>query len=193
MCAERLGDGYRIRLGSSTDKKDTGRLHVDFAQARDDLYEWECRQRMLAREERHRRRIEEDRLRPPSPPPIVHYSEHECSQLGEKIKVLQSAPLRRLRNANTLIPHPPPPATIPVLPSPNVPHPPSPSLPPPTPTPVSIKMLSKKMILYKEADKHSSNKWVRRTTLCAVAWKACRRATMSTPPGVRDEARRRGV
>ncbi|XP_035391933.1 ecto-NOX disulfide-thiol exchanger 2 isoform X4 [Electrophorus electricus] len=77
---------YRIRLGSSTDKKDTGRLHVDYAQARDDLYEWECRQRMLAREERHRRRIEEDRLRPPSPPPIVHYSEHECSQLGEKIK-----------------------------------------------------------------------------------------------------------
>uniref|UniRef100_A0A8C9REH0 Ecto-NOX disulfide-thiol exchanger 2 n=1 Tax=Scleropages formosus TaxID=113540 RepID=A0A8C9REH0_SCLFO len=78
--------GYRIRLGSSTDKKDTGRLHVDFAQARDDLYEWECRQRMLAREERHRRRIEEDLLRPPSPPPIVHYSEHECSQLGEKLK-----------------------------------------------------------------------------------------------------------
>uniref|UniRef100_A0A671K6R5 Ecto-NOX disulfide-thiol exchanger 2-like n=1 Tax=Sinocyclocheilus anshuiensis TaxID=1608454 RepID=A0A671K6R5_9TELE len=78
--------GYRIRLGSSTDKKDTGRLHVDFAQARDDLYEWECRQRMLAREERHRRRIEEDRLRPPSPPPIVHFSEHECSQLGEKLK-----------------------------------------------------------------------------------------------------------
>ncbi|XP_047675479.1 ecto-NOX disulfide-thiol exchanger 2 isoform X5 [Tachysurus fulvidraco] len=77
---------YRIRLGSSTDKKDTGRLHVDYAQARDDLYEWECRQRMLAREERHRRRIEEDRLRPPSPPPIVHYTEHECSQLGEKIK-----------------------------------------------------------------------------------------------------------
>ncbi|XP_023252058.1 ecto-NOX disulfide-thiol exchanger 2-like, partial [Seriola lalandi dorsalis] len=77
---------YRIRLGSSTDKKDTGRLHVDFAQARDDLYEWECRQRMLAREERHRRKMEEDRLRPPSPPPIVHYSEHECSQLGDKIK-----------------------------------------------------------------------------------------------------------
>ncbi|XP_061581712.1 ecto-NOX disulfide-thiol exchanger 2 isoform X2 [Cololabis saira] len=78
--------GYRIRLGSSTDKKDTGRLHVDFAQARDDLYEWECYQRMLAREERHRRKIEEDLLRPPSPPPIVHYSEHECGQLGDKIK-----------------------------------------------------------------------------------------------------------
>ncbi|KAF4081125.1 hypothetical protein AMELA_G00157830 [Ameiurus melas] len=89
LCQQELGKvsgSYRIRLGSSTDKKDTGRLHVDYAQARDDLYEWECRQRMLAREERHRRRVEEDRLRPPSPPPIVHYSEHECSQLGEKIK-----------------------------------------------------------------------------------------------------------
>uniref|UniRef100_A0AAV2MKS7 RRM domain-containing protein n=1 Tax=Knipowitschia caucasica TaxID=637954 RepID=A0AAV2MKS7_KNICA len=78
--------GYRIRLGSSTDKKDSGRLHVDFAQARDDLYEWECFQRMLAREERHRRKVEEDRMRPPSPPPIVHYSDHECSLLGDKIK-----------------------------------------------------------------------------------------------------------
>ncbi|XP_041799804.1 ecto-NOX disulfide-thiol exchanger 2-like [Chelmon rostratus] len=81
-----LLSGYRIRLGSSTEKKDSGRLHVDFAQARDDLYEWECRQRMLAREERHRRKLEEDRLRPPSPPPIVHYSEHECSELGDRIK-----------------------------------------------------------------------------------------------------------
>ncbi|XP_072292172.1 ecto-NOX disulfide-thiol exchanger 2-like [Eucyclogobius newberryi] len=78
--------GYRVRLGSSTDKKDSGRLHVDFAQARDDLYEWECYQRMLAREERHRRKVEEDRMRPPSPPPIVHYSDHECSLLGDKIK-----------------------------------------------------------------------------------------------------------
>uniref|UniRef100_A0A3B4WYD8 Ecto-NOX disulfide-thiol exchanger 2 n=1 Tax=Seriola lalandi dorsalis TaxID=1841481 RepID=A0A3B4WYD8_SERLL len=71
--------GYRIRLGSSTDKKDTGRLHVDFAQARDDLYEWECRQRMLAREERHRRKMEEDRLRPPSPPPILTPLSHSSA------------------------------------------------------------------------------------------------------------------
>lgn len=81
--------GYRIRLGSSTDKKDTGRLHVDFAQARDDLYEWECKQRMLAREERHRRRMEEERLRPPSPPPVVHYSDHECSIVAEKLKGIE--------------------------------------------------------------------------------------------------------
>ncbi|XP_043560567.1 ecto-NOX disulfide-thiol exchanger 2 isoform X2 [Chiloscyllium plagiosum] len=78
--------GYRIRIGSSTDKKDTGRLHVDFAEARDDLYEWECKQRMMAREERHRRRVEEERFRPPSPPPIVHYSEHESAMLSEKLK-----------------------------------------------------------------------------------------------------------
>ncbi|XP_027729495.1 ecto-NOX disulfide-thiol exchanger 1 isoform X3 [Vombatus ursinus] len=78
--------GYRMRLGSSTDKKDSGRLHVDFAQARDDFYEWECKQRMLAREERHRRKLEEDRLRPPSPPAIMHYSEHEATLLAEKLK-----------------------------------------------------------------------------------------------------------
>lgn len=78
--------GYRMRLGSSTDKKDSGRLHVDFAQARDDFYEWECKQRMRAREERHRRKLEEDRLRPPSPPAIMHYSEHEATLLAEKLK-----------------------------------------------------------------------------------------------------------
>ncbi|XP_059823808.1 ecto-NOX disulfide-thiol exchanger 1 isoform X4 [Hypanus sabinus] len=78
--------GYRMRLGSSTDKKDTGRLHVDFAQARDDFYEWECKQRMFAREERHRRMLEDEQLRPPSPAPIMHYSEHEASLMTEKLK-----------------------------------------------------------------------------------------------------------
>ncbi|RVE58486.1 hypothetical protein OJAV_G00209770 [Oryzias javanicus] len=78
--------GYRMRIGSSTDKKDSGRIHVDFAQARDDLYEWECKQRFMAREERHRRKIHEDRLRPPSPPPIVHYSEHEAALLADRLK-----------------------------------------------------------------------------------------------------------
>ncbi|XP_077339327.1 ecto-NOX disulfide-thiol exchanger 1 isoform X4 [Lithobates pipiens] len=77
---------YRMRLGSSTDKKDSGRLHVDFAQARDDFYEWECKQRMLAREERHRRKMQVDNLRPPSPPAIMHYSEHEATMLAEKLK-----------------------------------------------------------------------------------------------------------
>ena len=30
------------------------RIHVDFAAARDDKYEWDCMQRAMAREERHR-------------------------------------------------------------------------------------------------------------------------------------------
>uniref|UniRef100_H3DPY9 Ecto-NOX disulfide-thiol exchanger 1 n=1 Tax=Tetraodon nigroviridis TaxID=99883 RepID=H3DPY9_TETNG len=55
--------GYRMRIGSSTDKKDTGKIHVDFAQARDDLYEWECRQRLLA-----------------------HYSEHEAALLADRLR-----------------------------------------------------------------------------------------------------------
>ncbi|KAK5920315.1 hypothetical protein CgunFtcFv8_024137 [Champsocephalus gunnari] len=78
--------GYRMRIGSSTEKKDSGRIHVDFAQARDDLYEWECQQRLLAREQRHLRFVHEDRLLPPSPPPIVHFSEHEAAMLAEKLK-----------------------------------------------------------------------------------------------------------
>uniref|UniRef100_A0A8C7HZ67 Ecto-NOX disulfide-thiol exchanger 1 n=1 Tax=Oncorhynchus kisutch TaxID=8019 RepID=A0A8C7HZ67_ONCKI len=78
--------GYRMRIGSSTDKKDSGRMHVDFAQARDDLYEWECQQRLLAREERHRRKIQEDFFRPPSPPPIMHFSDHEAGLLAERLK-----------------------------------------------------------------------------------------------------------
>ena len=33
--------GYRVRIGSNSDAANIGRLHVDYAQARDDLYEWE--------------------------------------------------------------------------------------------------------------------------------------------------------
>lgn len=54
--------------------------------ARDDQYEWECRQRQLQREQRHRERMEEERLRPPSPPPVVHYTDHEAIAIAEKIK-----------------------------------------------------------------------------------------------------------
>lgn len=78
--------GYRVRIGSNTDASNTGRLHVDYAQARDDQYEWECRQRQLQREQRHRERMEEERLRPPSPPPVVHYTDHEAAAIAEKIK-----------------------------------------------------------------------------------------------------------
>lgn len=78
--------GYRIRIGSNPDTPNAGRLHVDYAQARDDQYEWECKQRQLQREQRHRVRMEEERLRPPSPPQVVHYTEHEATAVSEKIK-----------------------------------------------------------------------------------------------------------
>lgn len=86
----RLVVGYRIKVGNNDDKPNTGRIHVDYAQARDDLYEWECKQRSLAREQRHHIRVQEDRLRPPSPPPIIHFSDHEASVILEKLKGLLS-------------------------------------------------------------------------------------------------------
>lgn len=30
--------------------------------------------------------MEEERMRPPSPPPVVHYTDHEASSVAEKIK-----------------------------------------------------------------------------------------------------------
>ena len=88
--------GYRVRLNNqkpdasnpSTSNTSSGRLHVDFAQARDDQYEYECQARRLERELRHRQRIEEDKWRPPSPPPVPHYAEHEAHVVVEQLKVI---------------------------------------------------------------------------------------------------------
>uniref|UniRef100_A0A336MLK2 CSON003489 protein n=2 Tax=Culicoides sonorensis TaxID=179676 RepID=A0A336MLK2_CULSO len=78
--------GYRVRIGNSNDVANCGRLHVDYAQARDDQYEYECRTRQAQREQRHREKMEKERLRPLSPPQIIHYSESEAMNLAEKIK-----------------------------------------------------------------------------------------------------------
>lgn len=78
--------GYRIKIGSNSDAANTGRLHVDYAHARDDQYEFECRQRQLQREQRHRERVEKDRMRSTSPPLVVHYTDHEAASVSEKIK-----------------------------------------------------------------------------------------------------------
>lgn len=77
--------GYRVRLGQQADAASCGRLHVDYAQARDDQYDWECKQRQLQREQRHRERVERDRLRL-SPPLVVHYTDHEAGSVCEKLK-----------------------------------------------------------------------------------------------------------
>uniref|UniRef100_G3PZU6 Ecto-NOX disulfide-thiol exchanger 1/2 domain-containing protein n=1 Tax=Gasterosteus aculeatus TaxID=69293 RepID=G3PZU6_GASAC len=47
--------------------------------------EWASSVRWEARKENEDRKQEEDLFRPPSPPP-VHYSEHQCSQLGDENK-----------------------------------------------------------------------------------------------------------
>ncbi|OXA63876.1 Ecto-NOX disulfide-thiol exchanger 1 [Folsomia candida] len=88
QCIEAAIDlsGYRIRIGSNSDSPNIGRLHVDYAQARDDLYEFECRQRQHLREQRHKERIVKERLMPASPPNIAVYSDHEASLVAEKIK-----------------------------------------------------------------------------------------------------------
>lgn len=39
-----------MKIGNNNDPGNTGKLHVDYAQARDDQYEYECRQRQLQRE-----------------------------------------------------------------------------------------------------------------------------------------------
>ncbi|XP_074093740.1 ecto-NOX disulfide-thiol exchanger 2 isoform X2 [Cotesia typhae] len=81
--------GYRIIIGSNVDSANTGRLYVDFAHiyARDDQYEWECKQRQLQRKQRHRERVEKERQRQPSSsPPVVHYTDYEASNICEKIK-----------------------------------------------------------------------------------------------------------
>lgn len=75
--------GYRLRINNQSDAANCGRLHVDYAQARDDQYEYECKQRQWQREQRHK--VDRDRFRPQSPP-IVYFSEHEAALLAERLK-----------------------------------------------------------------------------------------------------------
>lgn len=76
--------GYRIKINNSSEASHNGRLHVDYAQARDDQFEWECKQRQLQREQRHKE--QESRFRSVSPPPVVHYSDHEAILAADLLK-----------------------------------------------------------------------------------------------------------
>ena len=75
-----------MKIDNKDDKPNTGRIHVDYAMARDDQYEYECQSRAMARELRHQQRLEEEMLRPPSPPPPIVFSDHEASTLTERLK-----------------------------------------------------------------------------------------------------------
>ncbi|XP_042905486.1 ecto-NOX disulfide-thiol exchanger 2 [Parasteatoda tepidariorum] len=66
--------GYRLKIENKDESAYSGRLHVDFAKARDDEYEWECLQRALRREARHPGTMEQEASRPRTPPPFVHHS-----------------------------------------------------------------------------------------------------------------------
>ena len=80
---------YRIKIADKEDTINTGRLHIDYAQARDDLYDWQCKQRALQRELRHKSRLEQDQLCPPSPPQN-DFNEQEAFQLIDKLKSEQT-------------------------------------------------------------------------------------------------------
>jgi len=78
--------GWRMRVGNSADSAASGRLHVDYAAARDDQYEFECKQREAEREKRHITKSIKELTRPPSPPPLPHYSDHEAGVVTEQIR-----------------------------------------------------------------------------------------------------------
>lgn len=88
--------GYRVKINNSNEPGNTGKLHVDFAQARDDQYEYECKQRQLIREMRHK---EKARGSSASPPLTAHYTDHEASVIAEKLKNDETF----LRSVQTLI------------------------------------------------------------------------------------------
>jgi len=94
-----LLSGWRLRIDNQMDQANQGRVHIDYAQARDDQQEYESRQRQIQREERHRMRAMEDmtreqermrerelRRRAPSPPACPHYTDGEAHALVEALK-----------------------------------------------------------------------------------------------------------
>ena len=78
--------GYRMKLENKDDKSNTGRIHVDYANARNDQHEFECEQRAVAREMRHQQQVHDERLRVPSPPPVNPFTVYDGNALLDVIK-----------------------------------------------------------------------------------------------------------
>ncbi|KAG8174801.1 hypothetical protein JTE90_004076 [Oedothorax gibbosus] len=71
--------GYRLKIENKDDEPAySSRIHVDYAIAKDDQYEYEC----MMRKKEEIQKV----LRPPSPPPIVDYSECHAAILGESLR-----------------------------------------------------------------------------------------------------------
>ena len=75
-----------MKIDNKDDKPNTGRIHVDYANARNDQHEFECEQRALAREMRHQQQIHDERLRVPSPPPVTPFTVYDGNALLDVIK-----------------------------------------------------------------------------------------------------------
>lgn len=59
---------------------------MDFAHARDDQFEWECKQRQMQREQRHKERLLRENCREISPSGPSHFTESEANSVLEKMK-----------------------------------------------------------------------------------------------------------
>ncbi|XP_041482729.1 ecto-NOX disulfide-thiol exchanger 2-like [Lytechinus variegatus] len=89
--------GYRVRIGANIDPPNNGRLRLDFAENRDDQYEFECDQRRRAREARHASKT--NIVVPEEPAVTPRYSHIESSNLLAKVKDGETFP----QAANMLI------------------------------------------------------------------------------------------
>ena len=75
-----------MKIENKDDKQNTGRIHVDYANARNDQHEYECEQRAVAREMRHQKQIQEQQMRPPSPPRVAPFTIYDGNALLDVIK-----------------------------------------------------------------------------------------------------------
>lgn len=98
------GSSYNNTVNNNAiiDGANYGRLHVDYAQARDDQYEYECKQRQLQREQRHREHHRShERSRSESPPTVPHYSDLEASLMGEQLRKDDDAFIKAVQTIST--------------------------------------------------------------------------------------------
>jgi len=82
-----LLSGWRLKVDNNSDQPYTSKIHVDYAQARDDK---EAYERMLAEQERSeflQRRALLDMNRPASPPGHPTYSDREANRITEDLKL----------------------------------------------------------------------------------------------------------
>ena len=76
---------YRVIIGNGDDDSKVGRINVDYADSHEDVKEYENEQRQKAREERHRKQEEIDKLNATEEVPVV-YSDRSAGEVLDKIK-----------------------------------------------------------------------------------------------------------